>query len=293
MASTTSAVRTRDLGAGLPTPLALWSRRIALFSLQLIVVTIVLHRLFSLSTPLALNLFATALCGAAIALLLGLVAMAIIWRQGRGGMGSAAGGILVSLILLTWPAVVFGLARTMPSINDITTDAQLPPQFAALSRARPKGANTPVYPGPRFSRIQLESYPDIRPVVVPRPAAETFELVQESVRRMRWTVAAEQPPQGRGKPGLIEASDRTLVLGFTDDIAIRVDATVTGHHGRRRARPGAAVPRRLKGAQGQMMAPQKSQGRGQPGAQRGQQLKERQRWRAEDQARDKRSQRSQ
>jgi len=237
------------------------------------------------------------------------------------------------LILLTWPAVVFGLARTMTSINDITTDAQLPPQFAALSRARPKGANTPVYPGPRFSRIQLESYPDIRPVVVPRPAAETFELVQESVRRMRWTVAAEQPPQGRGKPGLIEASDRTLVLGFTDDIAIRVDgdqsearvdvrsasrygqgdfgrnatrvraffkelqdrvdATVTGHHGRRRARPGAAVPRRLKGAQGQMMAPQKSQGRGQPGAQRGQQLKERQRWRAEDQARDKRSQRSQ
>ena len=69
----------------------------------------------------------------------------------------------------------------------------------------------------------MEAYPDIRPVVVARSAAETFEVLEETVRRLRWDVVATEAPQGRGKPGTIEAVERTLVLGFYDDIVIRID----------------------------------------------------------------------
>lgn len=331
-----TALTMREYGQDYPTPFAAWSRRIALFSLQVIVLTVVLHRLASLPTPVALNLFLAGFAGAAIALLLGLAAFIIIWRQGRAGAWSAAAGVLVSLLLFAWPAATTPFIVNLPRMNDITTDAQVPPRFVATAKLRPKGANPIAYRGPELARLQAAAYPDIRPLVIPRSATETFELLGDTVRRLRWDIAAEEAPQGRGKPGYIEAVDRTLVLGFYDDVIIRVDgdqrearidirsasrygehdlgrnasrirgffkelqarleATVpagAGRLGRRRARPDAAVPKRLKGAAAQSAGPRKSQGRAQPGAQREPPQKERQRSRAEDQGRDKRLERSQ
>lgn len=206
-----------------PTPFAAWSRRVALFSVQLAIVGILLHRLASLSTPVALNLFATALAGAAAAVLLALVAFVFIWRQGRSGTWSATVGILLGLALFAWPAALVPFALTKPAINDVSTDTAVPPRFVTLAKQRPPGANDVKYAGPSAAKLQIEAYPDIRPLVVPRPVNETFELVGDTVRRLRWRIAAEDLPLGKGRPGYIEASDRTLVLGFTDDIVIRID----------------------------------------------------------------------
>ena len=333
MALSYGALRLDQIARAFPTPLATWSRRVALFSLQLVLLGIVLHRVFSLPTPVALNLFLTGFAGAAVAVLLGLAALVVVWRQGCGGAVSATAGILVGLLLLAWPAATVPFALALPKMNDVTTDAQVPPRFAALAKSRPAGANSPAYPGAAFARLQTEAYPDIRPVVVSRPAAEVFDVLEETVRRLRWDVVATQAPQGLGKPGTIEAVERTLVLGFYDDIVIRIDgdqretridirsasrygqhdlgrnasrvraffkelqtrleASVTPGARGRRARPGAAVPKRQKGGPALSSGPQKSPARAQPGAQRGPQSKERPRSRAEDQARDKRWERSQ
>ena len=206
-----------------PTPFAAWSRRVALFSLQLVIVGVLLHRLLSMPTPVALNLFATALVGAALAILLGLAAFVLIWRQGRSGTWSAAAGVLFGLGLFAWPAVYAPFFLTLPAINDVSTDTAAPPRFVTLAKQRPKGANDTRHGGPEMARKQTEAYPDIRPLVIPRPINETFELVGDTVRRLRWKIAAEDQPLGKGRPGYIEATDRTPVLGFTDDVVIRVD----------------------------------------------------------------------
>lgn len=223
MAASYTTLTMRDFGQELPTPLAVWSRRIALFSLQIIVLAIVLHRLASLPTRVALNLFLTGFGGAAIAILLGLAAGVVIWQHGRAGAWSATAGALVGLLLLAWPAAVAVVASHLPKINDVTTDPQTPPRFMAATRLRPKDANPVAYPGAEAARLQATAYPDIRPLVIPRSATETFELLGDVVRRLRWEIVTEEPPQGRGKPGYIEAVDRTLVLGFYDDVVIRVD----------------------------------------------------------------------
>ena len=329
MALSSGTLRLNEMARAFPTPLATWSRRVVLFSLQLVLLGIVLHRVFGLPTPVALNLFLTGFAGAAIAVLMGLAALVIIWRQGCGGALSASAGVLLGLLLLAWPAAVVSYARMLPHMHDVTTDAQAPPRFAALATARSGDANPPDYPGAALARLQLEAYPDIRPVVVSRSAAETFEVVEDTVRRLRWDVVAATPPQGRGRAGIIEAVERTLVLGFYDDIVIRIDgdqretridirsasrygehdlgrnaarvrsffkelqsrleATVTPGARGRRARPGAAVPKRPKSGQAPSAGLQKSPGRAQPGAPRAPQSKERPRPRAEDPGRGKRS----
>jgi len=202
--------------------LAIWSRRLALFCLQLVVLDVILHRVFSLPTPVAFNIFVAGWIGAVLALLLALASVVVIWRQGRGGGASAALAIAAAAIVIGIPALALPQITGYPKIYDVTTDAMNPPRFVALAAARPKGANPTAYPGAEAMRLQNQAYPDIRPVVVPRPARETFEIVGDTLRRLRWEIVAEELPRGPGQPGLIEAVERSLVLGLYDDVSIRI-----------------------------------------------------------------------
>ncbi|MGE0766193.1 MAG: DUF1499 domain-containing protein [Hyphomicrobiaceae bacterium] len=202
-------------------PLARFSRIIAVFSLQLVVAAIVLHRLLSLPTPVALSIFLMALVGAAIAVLLALASFVAIWRDGRLGALSATAGLVVGLGLLAWPAGLIPISRSMPAIHDITTDTAAPPSFVALAARRTGLANGAGYGGAEVAKLQLAAYPDVRPVIVPRSVADTWDVLGDTVRRLHWQIASETPPTA-GQPGYIEAVDRTLILGFYDDIVVRV-----------------------------------------------------------------------
>jgi hypothetical protein len=216
-----------DRSTTIVAPLARWSSRIALFSASALVVGVVLHRLTPFPTPVALNLFHVCLVGIGLAVLLGLIAFAQIWRRGYAGAGSAAVGVLLPLALLTWPLTFVPALLNLPPINDVTTDVANPPRFMALAKQRVDTSNTAAYPGQRFAAEQLKAYPDLRTFVIDRSAQEAFELVEDAVRKLKWRVAASDPPAVRPlKVGTIEATDNTLVVGFTDDIVIRVEGSV-------------------------------------------------------------------
>jgi uncharacterized protein (DUF1499 family) len=188
-------------------------------------VALVLHRFTSLPTPLAINLFGVGLAGAVLAALIGLVAAARIWFTGHAGAGAAAVGVLLPLLAIAGPLGYAAAHRDLPRINDVTTDTDRPPSFAALAK-RPDGANAIAYPGQHFADLQSKAYPDLRPLVLERSAEEAFELVEEAVRRLRWRIAAEAPPaveRSGARIGRIEASEQTLLVGFTDDIVIRIE----------------------------------------------------------------------
>lgn len=209
----------------IPSALAVWSRRTAAFGIQLLLLTAVLHRVSWLTTPMAINLFVFAFALATLALLLGIASVGQIWRLGRSGAWSATFAIAACLLMLAWPVAYAPIAIRLPPISDVTTDSASPPPFQAVAALRPRDANSTAYPGPAAAALQLQAYGDVRPLLVPRSAVETFEIVGDVVERLRWKIVAEQKPDGKGQPGLIEASDRTLVLGFTDDIVIRVAGT--------------------------------------------------------------------
>jgi len=99
-----------------------------------------------------------------------------------------------------------------------------PPSFGELTRQRAADSNPTAYPAERFASLQQAAYPDLHTFVMDRPAEEAFELVEEVVHRLRWRVAASTPPSARpARNGTLEATDQTLLAGFTDDIVIRVD----------------------------------------------------------------------
>ncbi len=199
--------------------------RLALFSGGLVVTAILMHRLLGMSTLLALNLFLVAFSLAAVALLLGAISLSDVWRRGADGTAWAVIGMLVATAVFSWPLAFVPAYFSLPAINDATTDQTSSPRFIALAQERERaGAKNPsVYPGGRIAELQKSAYPDLRPLYVNRTIDDTYELALEAVKRLRFQIIADKPPQNRNA-GVIEAVDRTLVIGFYDDVILRVDS---------------------------------------------------------------------
>lgn len=202
---------------------ARWSQRIAIFSAQVAIISLVLHRFDFLGAKAATNLLGLGALGGLFACVLAVAALVRIWGQGLLGGGRAATGAVIGLALMAGPMLYLPDLLTRPKINDITTDAQQPPRFEKVAARRGEGANSVAYAGDSIYEKQAEAYPDIRPMVLERSSEEAFDLAREAVVRLNWEIVDARKPEG-ASPGHIEAVARTLVMGYADDIVIRVAA---------------------------------------------------------------------
>jgi uncharacterized protein (DUF1499 family) len=201
--------------------LAVWARRFALFSLAACILSIIIVRSGMLEIVPALATFAAALLCAAIAIVLAFGAFIVIWREGLPGLRYAIVGLLISAALLAYPLYLGGKAYRLPPIADITTDPIDPPRFEILGRLRPRGS--PIeYAGLYAAEQQRVAYPDIEPIVVEANVQTTFSAALDVVTKRRWRVVDTRPPQAGRRDGRIEAVARTPIMGFPDDVVVRV-----------------------------------------------------------------------
>lgn len=198
----------------------LWARRMALFFVQLLILTVLLHRFGSLATPAALNLLTVSIGGLVLAIIVALVGIVRIWFGGQMGAGAAFAAIAIALIGLALPLYYLSQFFLLPRLNDVETTPRQPMQFSQLAAQRPADANRIVEPDLTAAELQEKAYPDLRPMELERSVTETFDIVHEAVKRIGWTIVLNEPPGEQ--PGRIEATDRTMVMGFTDDALIRV-----------------------------------------------------------------------
>jgi uncharacterized protein (DUF1499 family) len=192
----------------------------ALFFLQLLVLTVLLHRFGTLATPAAMNLLTVSIGGLFLAIVVAVVGLIRIWFGGQIGAAQAFTGVAIALIGLAVPLFYLSHFFLLPRLNDIETTPRAPMQFKQLAAMRPADANRIVEPDLAAAEEQEKAYPDIRPMELERSVTETFDIVHEAVKRLGWTIVLNEPPAE--EPGRIEATNRTMIMGYTDDALIRV-----------------------------------------------------------------------
>jgi hypothetical protein len=200
---------------------ATWARRIALFFVQLLVLTVLLHHFAMLATPAALNLLAVSMVGLLVAIAIAVFSLVRIWFGGQTGASHAVAAIFVAVLGLVVPLYYLHHVVTLPALTDIETTPGEPLNFKVLNTTRPADANPLGVPDGANADLHEEAYPDIGPMVLERSAPEVFSLVQEAVERLGWNVALSEPP-GESGIGHIEATDHTLIMAFTDDVLVQV-----------------------------------------------------------------------
>ncbi len=240
--------------------LALWSRRAGLSAIPVLLLAIIGHRADFFDGDLTLALLAVGLTLAFCAVLAGLIAFGAIWREGRRGFAAATVGLLLGLALLAYPAYLFTRILSLPALADVATSPDDVPEFNAA-----EWEHTP--PTAAALAIQRTAYPDVRSRVYLADPDFVFEKVIQAVDDLGWEillqtppavaqlpvdaaspdepappVAAEAPPvdpdappappepviETVATPGVVEAVARTPVVGFREDVIVRVGNDPSG-----------------------------------------------------------------
>jgi hypothetical protein len=203
--------------------LANWARNLAVFSVVAVLVSILIVRFGFLEMKPALATFFGALACAGLSILVGFAAFVAIWQNGTRGMSRILLAFLIDALVLAYPAYLGLQYRKLPPIHDITTDPIDPPRFEALARLRSgDGANPAVYAGLYSAEQQRIAYPEIETFELELPVQRAYEITLQLVTKRKWLIIDERPPQLPRRIGRIEAVARTPIMGFREDISIRV-----------------------------------------------------------------------
>jgi uncharacterized protein (DUF1499 family) len=208
--------------------LAVWSRRVAVFSIPVVLLAITIVRSGLLELVPALATFAGALALAGVAILLALGAFIVIWREGLRGIGHSVLALAIGIGILAYPAYLATRAYRLPVINDVTTDPIDPPRFEAIARLRSRESNPITYAGLRAAELQRAAYPDIEPLLLNVSPQEAYDTALAVITRRKWRIVDARPPQGGRRDGLIEAVARTPIMGFRDDVVVRIRSAQEG-----------------------------------------------------------------
>jgi uncharacterized protein (DUF1499 family) len=190
------------------------------------VIAIVIVRSGFLEIVPALATFAGALVFAGFSIMLAFGAFVVIWKDGSGGLGHAVMALGIGTALLAYPAYLGARAYRLPMINDVTTDPIDPPRFDVVAQLRPPG--TAAYAGLYAAELQRDAYPDVEPLDLTSNAQTTYDAAIQVITKRKWRIMAERPPQAGRRDGQIEAIARTPIMGFREDVSLRIRTTRDG-----------------------------------------------------------------
>lgn len=203
--------------------LASWARNLAVFAVVAVLVSILVLRFGFLEMKPALATFFGGLAIAGLSILFGLAGFAAIWQNGSRGMARILLAFLIDGAILAYPAYLGLQYRRLPAIHDITTDPIDPPRFDALARLRTgDGANSAVYAGLYSAEQQRQFYPTIEPIELEISVDRAYAIALQLVNKRKWLVIDERAPQPPRRIGRIEAVARSPIMGFREDVSIRV-----------------------------------------------------------------------
>lgn len=131
--------------------------------------------------------------------LAGAILAVIALVRGSGGILRPIIALVLGSAVAVVPAAGYVLARSVPPINDISTD--------------PK----------EQTDAQRSAYPDLKPLRLAVAPNVAFERAKGAIEEAGWQIVREDPSAGR-----IEAVATTFWFGFKDDVLVRIAADGAG-----------------------------------------------------------------
>lgn len=166
-----------------------------------------------------LLLYALACLGATIAMIICITLLLLprfaAWRKNILQRGLIA--LPGTFLLLSLTA-----GGDYPRIHDITTDTTDPPMFTMAEEQRGDGSNTLDIDADTI-RQQLAAYPDLKTLQSSLPIDDAFTRALDVATQLDWDIYHQDR-----NTGVIEAVETTRIMGFKDDVVIRVRGNAGG-----------------------------------------------------------------
>ncbi len=161
---------------------AFLARRLALFSLGMLLIVVLAHRFGPLATPDFVLLVLASAVPAALAVPLALLGLARLWQIGALGGVASSWALVFAALPLALPGYGYYLFVTKPPLTEVSTDLADRPAFVSVAEVAQHLLPRPALPADADA-AQLAAYPGLNG----RRYEGAIDRVYEAVR----TVAAE------------------------------------------------------------------------------------------------------
>lgn len=210
--------------ASKPTGFASWHLKLALLAVALIILAALGHRLAVIDFRLALLVIVAGAVMSLLAVISSLLSIIKLLRKTKkNNLTPTLVGLILGLIITTPVVIAIQTGLTVPAIHDITTDLQDPPKFNAVLALRTSAHNTLERENPtNLAELQQAGYPNLTSILINQQPDQVFTAAHKLVKARGWDIVAASAAEG-----LIEATASTLIMGFKDDIVIRIRSNKT------------------------------------------------------------------
>lgn len=208
--------------------LAVWSVRLAVLSVPVLVIAAIGHRADLLDATTTYGVIAVGFSIAALSVIAAVAAFEAIWRDGRKGARTALWGLILGLFVLSMPAVGAWKVVTYPRLTDVMTDLDDPPAFERAVAERGGDSRPIADPTDEEADLQREAYPDLVSRQYPVGTARVFDDTLALVTDRGWRILDQHRPDDSDETGRIEAVAMTPIFGFRQDVVIRIEPNGEG-----------------------------------------------------------------
>lgn len=201
---------------------AIWSRRLAVFALALLLIAAVGHRFGRIETIGYFWILGIVVTLCLSALFLAGMGFLRLWEHGERAGRASLTGVAIALVALAPFGYALVLMLTHPRLSDISTDAVDPPRLEQASAVRTAQMN-PIAPiPPEAAELQTERYPEVTGRRYSFTVDRTVGAINAAVRDIGWTLT-HNPQWRQGELDVtIEIENRSYIFGFPADMAVRV-----------------------------------------------------------------------
>lgn len=170
---------------------AFLARRLALFSLGLLLIVVLAHRFGPLSTPEFVLLVLASAVPAALAVPLALLGLARLWQIGALGGVASAWALIYAALPLALPGYGYYLYVTKPKLTEVSTDLADRPAFVSLPNVPQHLLPRPALPG-NAGEAQLAAYPGLNGRRYEGAIDRVYEAVRKVATENRLVVTASR-----------------------------------------------------------------------------------------------------
>ena len=145
------------------------------------------------------------------------------------GLKRESQALLVVMAATILPLTIMGnfvyKAQKYPVIHDISTDLVQVPPLTAAAQVRLASDHGVQHLAAEVAQLQQSAYPQVVPLELSQAPLTVFNAAKDLMLANGWQLLAHNQQQ---LPYTLEASHRSLLFAFTDDVVLRIQASAQG-----------------------------------------------------------------
>ena len=200
---------------------AILGKWLGFIGIPLMLIGFLLHRLQIVTSSSFINVLLLVTVMGLLGMVVSLIALSKFWRLGLVNVKTGLVGLVLACTMLIPLGFSIVGAIRYPPLNDISTNYEQPPAIII-------GLHQVDGPKPNLESVQRDAYPGVQHRFYHSNLDSIYRIAVLTAVEMGWEVVFDRSKVEVENLAWFQATEKSVVFGFSDDIAVRLQSILEG-----------------------------------------------------------------